>query len=143
MVLSLHPRRLFRFSIGMMLFAMFCVCGYFAGYRGGFDAGLQGGGYHARLYVKEYRVGDLIVSRASIGQGRRDYLSLVDLLHTTVAPESWTTNGAGRGTIQLIPSETIFTRDASVLITQTQEVHDKIASLLGRLRKLQANAAVK
>jgi hypothetical protein len=138
------PKRLFRFSIGMMLFAVLCVCGYFGGYRGGFDAGLQGGRDHARLYVKEYDVAALTVWRTRNGESRADVSSLIDLFHSRVAPESWMHNGPGRGTIQISMNHTTFdSRHASVLITQSQEVHDKIDILFNQLRNLQVKNAAK
>jgi hypothetical protein len=145
MGIPFHPKRLFRFSIGMMLFVMLCVSGYLGGYRSGFDAGLQGGRDHARVYVKEYEVADLIVSRNPNGNGKADFTSLIDLLQTTVAPNSWMVNGADQGAIQIANNHTTLlgSRQASVLITQTQEVHDKIANLFDRLRKLQAKTVVK
>jgi hypothetical protein len=138
-------KRIFRFSIATLLFAMLCVCGYFSGqrsgYRSGFDAGLQGGEDHARLFVKEYEVTDLVFPRNPSSKGSADYRGLIELLHTSVAPETWTINGAGRGNVQLSAHTSLFTRNASVLITQSQEVHAKIAGLFKQLRTVQAGAA--
>jgi general secretion pathway protein D len=59
-----------------------------------------------------------------------DFDSLIDLITTTVAPQSWDTVG-GPGAI----SE--FATNLSLVISQTQDVHEQIADLLEQLRRLQ------
>lgn len=59
-----------------------------------------------------------------------DFDSLIELITTTVAPTTWDSVG-GPGSIQ--PFET----NLSLVISQTQEVHEEIADLLEQLRKLQ------
>lgn len=59
-----------------------------------------------------------------------DFDSLIDLIMTSVAPESWQPLG-GNGTIR--QNETTL----SLVIRQTQRVHEEIADLLTQLRRLQ------
>jgi general secretion pathway protein D len=66
----------------------------------------------------------------SIGGGQQNFQPLIDLIQSTVAADSWDTVG-GPGAIR--PFET----NLSLVISQTQEVHDEIADLLEQLRRLQ------
>jgi general secretion pathway protein D len=59
-----------------------------------------------------------------------DFDSLIELITTTIAPTTWDEVG-GPGSIA--PFET----NLSLVISQTQEVHEKIADLLEQLRRLQ------
>jgi general secretion pathway protein D len=60
-----------------------------------------------------------------------DFDSLIDLIVSTVANESWAENGGGQAEIRPFPT------NLSLVISQTQAVHDQIADLLQQLRKLQ------
>ncbi|MEK6249185.1 MAG: hypothetical protein N2C12_13470, partial [Planctomycetales bacterium] len=59
-----------------------------------------------------------------------DFDSLINLITTTIEPDSWEDVG-GPGTVA--PFET----NLSLVVSQTQEVHEKIADLLRQLRRLQ------
>ncbi|HUE72483.1 MAG TPA: hypothetical protein VMP01_16485 [Pirellulaceae bacterium] len=59
-----------------------------------------------------------------------DFDTLIDLITTTIEPESWDDVG-GPGTIAEFPT------NLSLVVSQTQEVHDKISDLLEQLRRLQ------
>ncbi|MCC9607526.1 general secretion pathway protein GspD [Blastopirellula sp. JC732] len=59
-----------------------------------------------------------------------DFDSLIQLITTTIEPESWEELG-GPGAVQP------FATNLSLVVSQTQEVHDKIADLLEQLRRLQ------
>ena len=76
------------------------------GGQGGFGAGGMGGGVVA------------------------DFDPLMELIRTTISPESWDEMG-GTGTM----SE--FRTNLSLVISNTQEVHEQIQSLLDQLRRLQ------
>lgn len=52
---------------------------------------------------------------------------LIDLIVTTIAPDSWRQNGGG-GTI------TYYARNPALIIRQTSEVHEEAAALLNALR---------
>ncbi|MEI8367054.1 MAG: hypothetical protein WCJ31_01375 [Planctomycetia bacterium] len=67
---------------------------------------------------------------SAVGGSQADFASLIDLIQNTVAPQSWNTVG-GQGAIQPFPT------NLSIVVSQTQEVHDEIADLLQQLRRLQ------
>ncbi|PQO35563.1 general secretion pathway protein GspD [Blastopirellula marina] len=64
------------------------------------------------------------------GSVQPDFDSLINLITTTIEPESWEELG-GPGAVQP------FQTNLSLVVSQTQEVHDKIADLLEQLRRLQ------
>jgi len=64
------------------------------------------------------------------GATAADFDSLIELITTTVRPPTWDSVG-GPGSIA--PFET----NLSIVVSQTQEVHDEIVDLLEQLRKLQ------
>ena len=64
------------------------------------------------------------------GGGQADFQSLIDLIQQTVQPTTWDAQG-GPGAMR--PFET----NLSLVISQTQEVHEEIADLLEQLRRLQ------
>lgn len=64
------------------------------------------------------------------GGSQPDFDTLIGLVTSAIAPASWTEHG-GSGTIEASPS------NLSIVVSQTQEVHDQIADLLEQLRKLQ------
>ncbi|HUT88099.1 MAG TPA: hypothetical protein VMY37_01260 [Thermoguttaceae bacterium] len=64
------------------------------------------------------------------GGAMADFDSLIELITTTVAPESWDDVG-GPGSIA--PFET----NLSLVVSQTQEVHDQLVDLLEQLRRMQ------
>jgi len=64
------------------------------------------------------------------GNASADFDGLIDLITKTVEAESWDEVG-GPGSMKPSPS------NLSLVITQTQEVHERIADLLEQLRRLQ------
>jgi general secretion pathway protein D len=64
------------------------------------------------------------------GGSQADFQSLIDLIQNTVSPQTWNTVG-GQGAIQQ------FATNLSIVVSQTQEVHEEIADLLEQLRRLQ------
>lgn len=64
------------------------------------------------------------------GNASADFDGLIDLIAKTVEPESWDEVG-GPGSMKPSPA------NLSLVITQTQEVHERIADLLEQLRRLQ------
>ena len=64
------------------------------------------------------------------GGNQADFDSLIELITSTVAPASWDSNG-GAGSIA--PFDTNLT----LVVSQTQEIHEQIADLLQQLRRLQ------
>jgi len=65
------------------------------------------------------------------GAANADFDSLIDLITSTVEHDSWMENGTGEGEIQPFPT------NLSLVISQTQRVHEQIADLLEQLRRLQ------
>jgi general secretion pathway protein D len=65
------------------------------------------------------------------GGANADFDSLIDLIESTVATETWADNGGGDATIME------FATNLSLVISQTQAVHEEIADLLEQLRRLQ------
>jgi general secretion pathway protein D len=63
------------------------------------------------------------------GVTRADFDDLINLIQETIAPDSWEANG-GTGRMAAFPS------NLSLVVTQTQQVHDQIQDLLERLREL-------
>jgi len=64
------------------------------------------------------------------GGAMADFDTLIELLTSTVAPDTWDAVG-GPGAIEPFPT------NLSLVISQTQDVHDQIADLLAQLRRLQ------
>jgi general secretion pathway protein D len=64
------------------------------------------------------------------GGSQADFDTLIDLITSTISPQTWSEMG-GPGTIQG------FDTNLSLVVSQTQEVHEQIADLLQQLRKLQ------
>jgi len=64
------------------------------------------------------------------GAALADFDSLIDLIVTTVAPTTWEEVG-GTGTIAP------FENQLSLVVSQTQDVHEQIADLLAQLRRMQ------
>ncbi len=64
------------------------------------------------------------------GTGSADFDALIELITKTIEPDSWDEVG-GQGTIAE------FETNLSLVISQTQEIHEKIADLLDQLRRLQ------
>lgn len=65
------------------------------------------------------------------GAAQADFDSLIDLIVSTVEYDSWMENGTGEGEIQPFPT------NLSLVISQTQRVHEQIRDLLEQLRRLQ------
>jgi len=71
------------------------------------------------------------LGRNSNGFGQAiDFDSLIQLMQQTIEPNSWSTVG-GPGTVEP------FAPNRSLVINQTQAVHDQISDLLAQLRRLQ------
>ncbi len=64
------------------------------------------------------------------GGNQADFDSLIELITSTVSPSSWDQNG-GAGSIAP------FNTNLTLVVSQTQEIHEQIADLLQQLRRLQ------
>jgi general secretion pathway protein D len=65
------------------------------------------------------------------GGANADFDSLIDLIVSTVSTDTWAENGGGEAEIRPFPT------NLSLVISQTQAVHEEIADLLEQLRRLQ------
>lgn len=65
------------------------------------------------------------------GAASADFDSLIDLIVSTIEYDTWMENGSGEGEIQPFPT------NLSLVVSQTQRVHEQIADLLEQLRRLQ------
>ena len=65
------------------------------------------------------------------GGANADFESLIDLIISTVASETWAENGGGEAEIRQ------YVNNLSLVVSQTQAVHEEIADLLEQLRRLQ------
>jgi general secretion pathway protein D len=64
------------------------------------------------------------------GGSQADFDALIDLITATIAPDTWDTVG-GPGSVAE------FETNLTLVVSQTQEVHEQIADLLNQLRRLQ------
>ena len=64
------------------------------------------------------------------GAAYADFDTLIELITSTIAPDTWDEVG-GAGAIEPFPM------NLSLVISQTQEVHEQITDLLDQLRRLQ------
>jgi hypothetical protein len=131
---SLHPKRLFRFSLGTLLFAMLCACGYFGNYRAGQLVGTQDR-YDQTHFMKAYDVSDVMVDLSTTAQRQQRYREITEFLKRTVAPDSWKSEGHVTCEIYLFPSV------ESVAIMQRGAVHDQIEAAMRKFREELAKKA--
>jgi hypothetical protein len=135
MAAGFHPKRLFRFSIGMMLFAMLCISGYLGAHRAGQKAGANAL-YDVSFHTKVHNLSDLVIDQPN--QGARDKLfeEIRKSLQTTVAPESWASTGANGEMCDIQP----FPAAASLIISQRGAVQVQIDAALQAYRDRQLKA---
>ncbi|MEM9353583.1 MAG: hypothetical protein AAGA92_11270 [Planctomycetota bacterium] len=99
-------------------------------------AGMTGG---ANALAQQLGAGSISSGGSPMGGGpgglgaaaNADFDSLIDLIVSTVEHDSWMENGTGEGEIQPFPT------NLSLVISQTQRVHEQISDLLEQLRRLQ------
>lgn len=85
---------------------------------------------YASTYARVYRVDDLLMSspsRFNDTSAGVDPENLIDLLISTIEPNSWAENGTGDGEIQ-------YLAPGMLVVSQTQKIHQEIAALLERMR---------
>jgi general secretion pathway protein D len=89
------------------------------------------GQYHSMGSQGGFGLGNSPASRGAGGGGAfADFDSLIELIETTVAPETWESLG---GPSNMQP----YAQNLSLVISTTSEVHDQIVELLESLRRLQ------
>jgi general secretion pathway protein D len=105
----------------------------------GTQPGQNGGPLSANVNAQQFGAGPQAGGSAPVtsgpgslgGAAAADFDTLIDLIVSTVEHESWMENGTGEGDIQPFPT------NLSLVISQTQRVHEQIADLLEQLRRLQ------
>jgi general secretion pathway protein D len=88
------------------------------------------GQYHSMGSQSGFGPGSSPASGAGGGSSFADFDSLIDLIQTTVSPDTWDALG-GPSTMREYP------QNLSLVISTTSDVHDQIADLLESLRRLQ------
>ncbi len=84
-----------------------------------------------RLETRMYRVTDLIGFQDKDGEVWGDFDSLIDTITSTVKPQTWDeVGGPGSITPMTVRGELV------IVLSQTQDVHDDIEHLMGRLREV-------
>jgi hypothetical protein len=81
-----------------------------------------------------YQVHDLVVMPNDPTAARPDFEGLVDLIETTIRPESWRLNGGIEGEIKPVVGPGLI----ALAVAQSEEAHDEIGRLLAGLRQLQS-----
>ena len=81
------------------------------------------------LETKVYPVADLVLPEGASGEDQADFDSLIDLMTSTIKPTTW--DGVG-GPGSIMPFET----NLSIVVSQTQEMHEEIENTLAKLRKI-------
>lgn len=121
-----------RWTLAAALLVALATLGYREGYRRGYEPEELIQLPPSTLLVKTYPVADLVTPVE--GHPSRnlplDFDPLVDLIVSTVEHESWMENGAGDGEIQPFPT------NQTLVISQTQRVHEQISDLLDQLRQM-------
>jgi general secretion pathway protein D len=71
--------------------------------------------------------GTKVVMRSDLAEVYQDFDTLIDLITSTVQPDTWTDNG-GQGSISGYPRGTLL------VISQTDDIHEEIQQLLNMMR---------
>jgi hypothetical protein len=128
-----REKRVFRVSLAGLLFITLCACGFFAGYRRGY----QNGGHdrQGQHYLVMYPVTDLTSPPARSGSPASiSPEKLIALLQAEVAPESWETNGRGEGILSY------STKNSGLIVNQSERGHEQISMALALVRRLRLTA---
>jgi type II secretory pathway component GspD/PulD (secretin) len=81
-----------------------------------------------RTLIRVYAVADLVLIETTDAYDA-DFDSLIEVITSTVVPQSWDSNGGAGSIAPFLPS-------GALVIDQTREIHEKIESLLARLREV-------
>jgi hypothetical protein len=132
-----------RVGVAVLILAALVWLGYRRGHHEGYAAATPPTSTSTgQLKIVTYPVADLVYLKGSdtpaaappgpgsYPQPGADFDSLIDLIVSTIDTETWQDNGVGEGEIMPFPS------NLSLVISQTQRVHEQIADLLQQLRTL-------
>ncbi|MCO6045971.1 hypothetical protein NG895_18890 [Aeoliella sp. ICT_H6.2] len=123
-----NKRSWLRFGIGTLLFLMACTAGYLTGFRFGVEE-KQEQVRQQTVSTRIYDVGDLVSLDPDAQVSLADFDSLVDLIVSTVASDSWVENGGPAGEIRPFP------KNKSLVVSASGAVHDDLSDLLSQLRR--------
>jgi hypothetical protein len=129
-------RRVLRFSLGTLLFIVLLVAGFLGGMRAGFHRGYSAGQSQRAKetpVARVYPVASLVLPTADASPSEADFDTLIEVITTSIAPESWDEVG-GPGSIDAFPL------GLSLVVTQTPEIHERITVLLNDLEGLRGAA---
>lgn len=115
-----------QFGSGALIFLLFCIAGFFAGYRWGYEIWQE---YHIRNLQtsRSYYVGDILTPDG----GATELDALVDLIKDQV---SQLPQGDQESEIRF------FSKSSSLVVKQTGDGHEQISTLLDGLRGLNTNS---
>lgn len=133
-------RRGFRFGLGTLLFVVLLVAGFLGGMKAGFQRGYSAGQAQREKetpVARVYPVAGLVSATPDAPLSQSDFDTLIDLITSSIARESWDTVG-GSGSIEGFPAS------ISLVVLQTPEVHERIAILLKEMegQRGAANVAI-
>jgi len=111
---------------------MFCVAGFFTGYRRGFDAGQEEKNRTA-IRAKAYYIKDIISASPNVSTAGS---ALTSYLEATIMPQSWQRSG-GPGALSY------YETNKTIVISNNQEVHEQVADTLKQIRLLQQQGKAK
>ncbi|QDU54115.1 hypothetical protein [Aeoliella mucimassa] len=117
-----------RFSLGTLLFLMFCTAGFFAGYHYGVTEKQQAI-RSTTLANVVYDVGDIVSQDPDAVVGIEAFDGLTALIHSTISSEIWAVNGGPMSNVHPFPS------NKSLVVVCDLNTHDQIAELLEQLRR--------
>lgn len=126
------PRRYMRFSLGMLMALMACICCYLAGDLRGHRRGVVTTLNKLATYTKTYYVDDLLFDvndpdpTKTRGGVAADFDGLMKKITQKCVPGTWEEPGSGR----ISP----FPLNYSFIITGNEIAHDDVAELLAQLR---------
>jgi hypothetical protein len=130
MAASSRWRRLFRFSLGGLLFVTLCTCVYLGSHRVGERAGARQQ-YDESFVTKTYNIGDLLIEAQTPAQRDQVYADVIASIRSTISPQSWTVPGEHKCEIAEFPS------NASLVVSQFGKAHDQIPLVLKDIRRNQ------
>jgi hypothetical protein len=133
--------RLFRVFCALAMLIAVVTVGYNRGYDAGYVSAEPPPTSTALLQIV-YPVGDLVTPVMTPPEegstpAAVDFDRLIDLIVATVEHDSWMESGTGEGEIQPFPT------NLSLVISQTQRVHEQVADLLEQLRRLNEDVQAK
>jgi general secretion pathway protein D len=121
------------------LFVVLLVAGFLGGIKAGFQRGYSAGQAQRAKetpVARVYPVASLVLPTPDAPPSDADFHTLIDLITSSIEPESWDSVG-GPGSIAAFPPS------LSLVVTQTPGVHERIAVLVKNMedRRGATNAA--